>query len=114
MAGGLRMGRTIMQDLAFSPPDRAYRRAVIGGAAAGCGLVTVALNTDAIQSMRLEQADCGRVIQAAALETLDARMRTWRERGGEPPFSVSDAARLLGTTPAGQRSRTPPSPRRRR
>ena len=59
--------------------------------------ITIAVNTDAIQTMRLEQADCGRTIQAAALETLEARMTSWRERGsrGEPPFSPFEAARLL-------------------
>ena len=59
--------------------------------------ITIAVNTDAIQTMRLEQADCGRAIQAAALETLEARMTSWRERGsrGEPPFSPFEAARLI-------------------
>ena len=59
--------------------------------------ITVALSTDAIQTMRLEQADCGRAIQAAALKTLDARMTRWLERGsvGEPPFSPFEAARLI-------------------
>ena len=38
--------------------------------------IAVALSTDAIQTMRLEQADCGRTIQAAARETLDVRMQT--------------------------------------
>ena len=57
----------------------------------------MALSTDAIQTMRLEQADCGRAIQVAALETLDARMTSWRERGsiGEPPFTAFEAARLI-------------------
>ena len=33
----------------------------------------------------------------AAVETLEARMRVWRDRGrvGEPPFSPFEAARLL-------------------
>ena len=59
--------------------------------------IAVAFSTDAIQTMRLEQADCGRAIQAAALETLDARMTRWRERGsiGEPPFTPFEAARLI-------------------
>ena len=59
--------------------------------------IAVALSTDAIQTMRLEQADCGRAIQVAALETLDARMTSWRERGsiGEPPFTAYEAARLI-------------------
>ena len=59
--------------------------------------ITVALSTNAIQTMRLEQADCGRAIQAAALKTLDARMTRWLERGsvGEPPFSPFEAARLI-------------------
>ena len=59
--------------------------------------IAVALSTDAIQTMRLEQADCGRAIQTAALETLDARMTAWRERGslGEPPFTAFEAARLI-------------------
>ena len=59
--------------------------------------IAVALSTDTIQTMRLEQADCGRTIQAAARETLDARMTRWRERGsaGEPPFSPFEAARLI-------------------
>ena len=59
--------------------------------------ITVALSTDAIQTMRLEQADCGRAIPAAALKTLDARMTRWLERGsvGEPPFSPFEAARLI-------------------
>ena len=47
--------------------------------------------------MRLEQAGCGRTIQAAARETLDARMHGWRDRGsvGEPPFTAFEAARLI-------------------
>ena len=59
--------------------------------------ITGAVNTDAIQTMRLEQADCGRTIQAAARETLDVRMKPWRDRGcvGEPPFTVLEACRLI-------------------
>ena len=59
--------------------------------------IAVALSTDAIQTMRLEQADCGRAIQVAALETLDVRMTRWRDRGrvDEPPFSPFEAARLI-------------------
>ena len=59
--------------------------------------IAVALSTDAIQTMRLEQADCGRVLQVSALETLDARMTSWRKRGsvGEPPFTAFEAARLI-------------------
>ena len=59
--------------------------------------IAVALSTDAIQTMRPEQADCGRAIQVAALETLDARMASWRDRGriGEPPFTAFEAARLI-------------------
>ena len=59
--------------------------------------ITVAVNTDAIQTMRLEQANCGRTIQVAALETLDVRMTRWRDRGrvDEPPFSPFEAARLI-------------------
>ena len=59
--------------------------------------IALAVNTDAIQTMRLEQADCGRTIQAAARETLDARMKPWRDRGcvGEPPFTVLEACRLI-------------------
>ena len=59
--------------------------------------VTVALNTDTIQTMRLEQAEWGRSVSVAAVETIEARMRVWRDRGriGEPPFSVFEAARLL-------------------
>ena len=59
--------------------------------------ITVAVNTDAIQTMRLEQANCGRTIQVAALETLDVRMKRWRDRGrvDEPPFSPFEAARLI-------------------
>ena len=59
--------------------------------------ITVAVNTDAIQTMRLEQANCGRTIQIAALETLDVRMKRWRDRGhvDEPPFSPFEAARLI-------------------
>ena len=59
--------------------------------------ITVAVNTDAIQTMRLEQANCGRTIQVAALETLDVRMKRWRDRGrvDEPPFSPIEAARLI-------------------
>ena len=59
--------------------------------------IAVALSTDTIQTMRLEQADCGRTIQAAALKTLDARMTRWLECGsvGEPPFSPFEAARLI-------------------
>ena len=59
--------------------------------------IAVAVNTDAIQTMRLEQADCGRTIQVAALETLDVRMTRWRDRGrvDEPPFSPFEAARLI-------------------
>ena len=57
----------------------------------------VAVNTDAIQTMRLEQANCGRASRAAAFETIEARIQSWRERGsvGEPPFSVLEAARLI-------------------
>ena len=59
--------------------------------------IAVALSTDTIQTMRLEQADCGRTIQVAALETLDVRMKRWRDRGrvDEPPFSPFEAARLI-------------------
>ena len=59
--------------------------------------IALAVNTDAIQTMRLEQADCGRTIQAAARETLDVRMKPWRDRGcvGEPPFTVLEACRLI-------------------
>ena len=59
--------------------------------------IAVALSTDTIQTMRLEQADCGRTIQVAALETLDVRMTRWRDRGrvDEPPFSPFEAARLI-------------------
>ena len=59
--------------------------------------IAVALSTDTIQTMRLEQADCGRAIQAVALKTLDARMTRWLDRGsvGEPPFSPFEAARLI-------------------
>ena len=59
--------------------------------------ITVAVNTDAIQTMRLEQANCGRTIQVAALETLDIRMKRWRDRGrvDEPPVSPFEAARLI-------------------
>ena len=59
--------------------------------------ISVAHNTDAIQTMRLEQAEWGRSVSAAAVETLDARMRVWRDRGcvDEPPFSPGEAARLL-------------------
>ena len=59
--------------------------------------IAVALSTDAIQTMRLEQADCGRILQVSALETLDARMTSWRECGsaGEPPFTAFEAARLI-------------------
>ena len=59
--------------------------------------ITGAVNTDAIQTMRLEQANCGRTIQVAALETLDVRMTRWRDRGrvDEPPFSHFEAARLI-------------------
>ena len=59
--------------------------------------IAVALSTDAIQTMRLEQANCGRTIQVAALETLDVRMKRWRDRGrvDEPPFSPFEAARLI-------------------
>ena len=43
----------------------------------------------------LEQAECGRAMQAAARETLDVRMKRWRDRGrvDEPPFSPFEAAR---------------------
>ena len=59
--------------------------------------IAVALSTDAIQTMRLEQANRGRTIQVAALETLDVRMKRWRDRGrvDEPPFSPFEAARLI-------------------
>ena len=59
--------------------------------------ITVAVNTDAIQTMRLEQANCGRTIQVAALETLDVQMKRWRDRRrvDEPPFSPFEAARLI-------------------
>ena len=59
--------------------------------------IAVALSTDAIQTMRLEQADCGRTIQAAALKTIHVRMQRWLEREclGEPPFSAFEAARLI-------------------
>ena len=59
--------------------------------------IAVALSTDTIQTMRLEQANCGRTIQVAALETLDVRMTRWRDWGrvDEPPFSPFEAARLI-------------------
>ena len=59
--------------------------------------ITVALYTDAIQTMRLEQATWGRTILAAAVETLDARMTRWRDWGrvDEPPFTVFEACRLI-------------------
>ena len=59
--------------------------------------IAVALSTDTIQTMRLEQANCGRTIQVAALETLDVRMTRWRDRGrvDEPPVSPFEAARLI-------------------
>ena len=41
--------------------------------------IAVALSTDAIQTMRLEQADCGRAIQTAARKTIDVRMKRWLE-----------------------------------
>ena len=59
--------------------------------------ITVALNTDTIQTMRLEQADRGRTFQVASLETIDVRMKRWRDRGrvDEPPFTPFEAARLM-------------------
>ena len=59
--------------------------------------ITVAVSTDAIQAMRLEHADWGHVAATAAIETINARMQVWRDRGrvGEPPFSPFEAARLL-------------------
>ena len=59
--------------------------------------IAVAVSTDAIQTMRLEQAECGRTIQIAALKTIEVRMQRWLEREciGEPPFSAFEAARLI-------------------
>ena len=59
--------------------------------------IAVALHTDAIQTMRLEQATWGRTILAAAVETLDARMKRWRDWGrvDAPPFTVFEACRLM-------------------
>ena len=58
--------------------------------------IAVALSTDTIQTMRLKQAEWGHTMQAAAIETLEARMRTWRARGtGAPPLTPTEAARLL-------------------
>ena len=59
--------------------------------------IAVAMSTDAIQTMRLEQADCGRTIQTAALKTIEVRMTRWLEREciGEPPFTAFEAARLI-------------------
>ena len=58
--------------------------------------IAVALHTDAIQTMRLEQATWGRTILAAAVETLDARMKRWRDWGrvDAPPFTVFEACRM--------------------
>ena len=59
--------------------------------------IAVAVSTDAIQSMRLEHAGWGHVAAVAAIETINARMHGWRDRGsvGEPPFTAFEAARLL-------------------
>ena len=59
--------------------------------------ITVSVSTDAIQTMRLEQANWGRTIQVAAGETIEARMKVWRARGrvDEPPFTVFEACRLM-------------------
>ena len=61
---------------------------------AGLKTTTSGENTDAIQAMRLEHAGWGHV---AAIETINAWMHGWRERGsvGEPPFTAFEAARLL-------------------
>ena len=59
--------------------------------------IAVAVSTDAIQAMRLEHAGWGHVAAVAAIETINARMHGWRDRGsvGEPPFTAFEAARLL-------------------
>ena len=72
--------------------------------------IALAVNTDAIQTMRLEQADCGRTIQAAARETLDVRMkRAGVIEGcvGEPPFTVLRG--LPGSSRSGPPSSGPPA-----
>ena len=54
--------------------------------------IAVALSTDAIQTRPT------RAIQAAALETLDVRMKRWRDRGARRRAAVSrpfEAARLI-------------------
>ena len=59
--------------------------------------IAVAVSTDAIQAMRMEHAGWGHVAAVAAIETINAWMHGWRERGsvGEPPFTAFEAARLL-------------------
>ena len=59
--------------------------------------IAVAVSTDAIQAMRLEHAGWGHGAALAAVETINARMHGWRERGrvDEPPFTAFEAARLL-------------------
>ena len=59
--------------------------------------IAIAVSTDAIQAMRLEHAGWGHGAAAAAIETINAWMQGWRDRGsvGEPPFSAIEAARLL-------------------
>ena len=59
--------------------------------------IQAAVSTDTIQTMRLEHAEWGHTVSVAAVETIEARMQVWRDRGriGEPPFSVFEAARLL-------------------
>ena len=90
--------------------------------------IAVAVSTDAIQAMRLEHAGWGHVAAVAAIETINARMHGWRDRGavGEPPFTAFEAARLRGnegetptrraTSPGNQRtdagSRAPADPPR--
>ena len=62
--------------------------------------IAVALHTDAIQTMRLEQATWGRTILAAAVETLDARMKRWRDWGrvDAPPFTVFERSSTTSAT----------------
>ena len=59
--------------------------------------IAVAVSTDAIQAMRMEHAGWGHIASVAAIETINAWMQGWRDRGsvGEPPFTASEAARLL-------------------
>ena len=59
--------------------------------------IAVAVSTDAIQAMRLEHAGWGHVAAVAAIDTINAWMHGWRDRGsvGEPPFTAFEAARLL-------------------